>query len=312
MFPEPWSRAPTPDVTRWDQMNTTKASRRYRLWERSHPASEVGSGLRICASGRRRSDPVVGRRVRSGIAGAVLLGVLAISTGCAAAVSAALAAGDIRKGIAGLQQLVGGTRSLQGLQLEVPDDLASPLAGTYRGFQALGADTVHFYVRTAERAAAPIVDEAGNITGYALAGLVATTLDTLEARVGAPLAVARRNARRGGRSVFFVEGTQVPTPGARALFPAAFLGRVSPGESAAADRQDAELRRLDLDMGAPNYDDLAGRGIPHELFGSVADGVFTLRPDGGAVYHQEYEMENGQILTLHFERISRTTLPGIR
>src|SRR5690606_7662736 len=118
-------------------------------------------------------------------------------------------------------------------------------------------DTIHFYVRTTTHPAAPIVDAAGNVTGYALPGVVATALDTLEARVEALASGGEEG--RGGRSIFFVEGTQTPTPGARALFPAAFLGRVAAGESPRADRQDAELRRLRLDMNAPNLDDLAGQ-----------------------------------------------------
>jgi hypothetical protein len=250
-------------------------------------------------------------RMGSGIAGArcvLLVGLLAGASGCAAAVTTALAAADIRKGIAGLQQLVGSTQTFPQLQFEVPEELASPLAGTYRGFQVVGHDTVQLYFRTTDRPAAPIVDEAGNVTGYALGGVIATSLDSLEARVAAP--VMNGSNRKGGQAIFFVEGTQTPTPGARALFPAAFLGRVAEGESAAADRQDAELRRFDLVMEAPPVGELAGRGIPHDLFGAVAEGLFTLQPGGQAVYHQDYQMESGTTITLHFERISRTTLPS--
>lgn len=219
-----------------------------------------------------------------------------------------LAATEIRRGIAGLQQLVGFTQSLPMAELELPEELESPLIGTYRASQVLGDDTVRYYVRTAARPISPIIDEAGNVTGYVLPALAASTLDTLEARVGAP--ATRTNSRRGGQAMFFIEGTQAPTRGARSLYPAAFLGRLQRGESAAADRQDAELRALDIDMEAPNFGTLAGRGIPHELFGSVADGVFSLTPSGAAVYHQEYELEDGRTLTLHYERISRTTLPS--
>ena len=67
----------------------------------------------------------------------------------------------------------------------------------------------------------------------------------------------------------------------------------------------------DLAMDAPGLGDLEGQGIPHELFDSVAEGIFTLTPEGAAVYHQDYEMEDGRTLTLHFERISATTLPTV-
>lgn len=248
------------------------------------------------------------RRRRSACRLALLFTIFVCFTGCAAAVNTALATVDIRKGIAGLQQLIGSTRSAPPVALEIPEDLASPLAGTYRGFQVVGHDTVHLYVRTTDRAAAPIVDEVGNVTGYALGGIVATSLDSLEARVGAPS--GSRGQRRGGRAMFFVEGTQAPTPGARALFPAAFMGQVAKGESAIADRHNAELRRFDIDMEAPAVSELSGRGIPDDLFATVAEGLFTLHPGGEAIYHQDYEIEGGDTLTLHFERISRTALPS--
>jgi hypothetical protein len=240
----------------------------------------------------------------------VLLAALTVSTGCVAAVGAAMAAQEIRQGLAGVQQLVAGARSLRTTELEIPQTLDAPLAGTYRGYQALGDDTVRYFVRTVSRPAAPILDDAGNVTGYVLPGIAAASLETLEAGVGA---WTRRESGEGaGRAIFFVEGTQAPEPNVRSLYPAAFLGRLARGESEAADRQAAELRRLELDMEAPDFSRLSGQGIPHELFGSVAEGIFTVRPDGAAVYHQEYETEDGRTVILHFERISETTLPETR
>lgn len=261
------------------------------------------------------AEPETVRTLRSTLAGglrkgagtAAVLGVLTLSAGCAAAVGAVMAAQEIRRGVAGVQQLISGSRSLGSTEIELTPSLDAPLAGTYRGYQALGNDTVHFYVRTAARPAAPIIDEDGQVTGYALPGLAAVTLDTLEARVRSW--TARGNGEVAGRAIFFVEGTQAPEPSARSLYPAAFLGRVAPGESAAADHQATQLGELNLDMEAPSFSELAGRGIPHELFGTVAEGVFTVRPDGSAIYRQEYEAERGRTLILHFERISGTTLP---
>jgi hypothetical protein len=237
----------------------------------------------------------------------LLLGTLALS-GCAAAIGAAVAAGEIRRGIGGLQQLVAFTRPLPpAAELVLPPDLGAPLAGTYRGYQAIGGDTLHFYVRTARESIAPILDESGTVTGYALPGLAAVSLDTLETRVSEWRSAGGSSA--GGRAIFFVEGTQAPNIAGRTLYPAAFLGRVSVRESEAAARHDALLREMELPMDAPAFGELIGQGIPHELFGSVAEGVFTVRADGGAVYRQEYGLEEGGVLVLHFERISRTTLP---
>lgn len=247
------------------------------------------------------------RNTGHGRAAALALLVILSSgfTGCAAALTAAGAAGEIRSGFAGLQQLVRSTEPLP------PDavapaltEAASPLAGTYRGHQVLGRDTVHYYIRTASRPSAQIVDSIGNVTGYALTGITATSLDSLEARVGS----AAANRTSGGRAMLFIEGTQAPTPGARALYPAAILGQLRRGESPAADRQATELRRLEIDLEAPNVE-LSGRGIPHELFGSVAEGVFTVRPDGTATYEQEHTLSDGRVLELSFQRISPTTLP---
>src|SRR5690606_33859283 len=100
-----------------------------------------------------------------------------------------------------------------------------------------------------------------------------------------------------------------PDPAARSLYPAAFLGRVAKGESEAADRQREELEELEIDLEAPRAETLQGQGIAHERFGSVAEGIFTLSPDGSATYKQEYRTEDERTLTLHFERISTTTLP---
>jgi hypothetical protein len=244
------------------------------------------------------------RRTRA--LGATLIAVLALTSGCAAAVGAALAAGDIRQGLAGVQQLVGSARSLRSAEVAAVRNLTSPLGGTYRGYQALGTDTVRFFVRTAENPTAAIVDQSGNITGYVLPGIAAMTLETLEGRVRQWTA---GEASPGGRAMFFVEGTQRPDPNVRTLLPAAFLGRVAPGESQQADRQDAALRRLEIEMEAPDLRTMEGQGIPHELFSSVAEGIFTLRPDADAVFRQEHRVPDGRMLTLHFERISTTVLP---
>lgn len=248
-----------------------------------------------------------GRSYGRGYALALLVILSSASTGCAAALTAASAAGEIRSGFAGLQQLVRSTEPLP-VDTAAPasaETLPSPLAGTYRGHQVLGRDTVRYYIRTASRPSAQIVDSIGNVTGYALSGITATSLDSLESRIG-NLAASRT---QGGRAMLFIEGTQAPTPGARALYPAAILGQLRRGESPAADRQADELRRLEIDMEAPNVD-LTGRGIPHELFGSVAEGIFTVRPDGTATYEQEHTLADGRVLELSFERISPTTLPG--
>lgn len=238
----------------------------------------------------------------------VVLTSVGFGSGCAAAAGAALAANEIRQGIAGVHQLVAGARSLQQEEVEFTRELHSPLAGTYRGVQVLGSDTVRYYVRTAERPAAPIVDESGAVTGYVLPGLAAVTLDSLEARVAA---LDRLDADElQGRVLFFVEGTQAPDLNARTLYPAAFLGRPAPRESRELDRQDAELRRLGIELEAPEFEELSGQGIRHELFGSVAEGIFTVRPRGEAEYHQQLEVGEGRSLVLHFERISATTLPG--
>lgn len=249
----------------------------------------------------------VGSRART----AAPLVALLLSTGCAAAAGAAMAAVQIQKGFAGLQQLLAVSREQPApalaLAIESRPAFTTPLAGTYRGYQALGDDTIHYYVRTTDDPVAPIVDQAGTTTGYALAGIAATSLDSLEA------CVRQRSdgyvGHPGGAAVFFVEGVQPPSPGARALYPAAFLGKVAPGESEAADRQDAELRQLELELAAPESTELAATTIPHELFGTVAEGVFTLHPDGAAAYRQEYQVEDGRMLVLQFERISETTLP---
>jgi hypothetical protein len=266
--------------------------------------------IRVAVSSTRqmRSEIVSYRRRINGIRYSSVAVLLLLATslgGCAAAVTAVSAAGEIRKGFAGLQQLVSSSEPLAPAVAAVAEVAPSPLAGTYRGFRALGPDTVRYYIRTALRPSAQIVDSLGNVTGYALSGMTASSLDSLEVRIG-DLAASRTP---GGRALLFIEGTQAPTPGARALYPAAILGQLRRGESAAADLQAAELRRLDVDMEAPNVD-LAGRGIPHELFGSVAEGIFQVRPNGMATYEQEHELEDGRVLILSFERISRTTLPG--
>lgn len=240
-------------------------------------------------------------RVASAIAACSLL------AGCGAAVGAVLAAGDLREGFAGLQELVGFTRTLPSTETEISAELANPLAGTFRGMQLLGEDTVRFYIRTSARPTASIVDEEGNVTGYALPAIMAASLDSIEA--GADLPPARFDTRRGGRAIFFVEGTQPPTPGARALYPGAFLGQLVRGESAEADSQAAALQALQIDLQAPSIGDLAGRRIPHEQFASVAEGVFSVGGNGGVSYEQEYDLDDGRSFSLQFERISRTTLP---
>jgi hypothetical protein len=255
---------------------------------------------------RRRGSPGE-QRFGSRGSSVLLLVTMALTSGCAAAIGAAMAAGEIRQGLAGVQQLVTGARSLRGGELALVGELTSPLAGTYRGYQVLGSDTVRFFVRTEETPTAPILDRAGNITGYVLVGIAAASLDTLESRVEAWTA---GEAEPRGRAMFFVEGTQVPEPNARTLYPAAFLGRLAPGESFGADRQDAELRRLNVEMEAPDLNALQGQGIPHELFSSVAEGVFTVRPNAEAVYQQEARLEDGRTLMLYFERMSRTVLPA--
>lgn len=242
-------------------------------------------------------------RLRGALA-ATVIGALGVG-GCGAAIGAAMAAGEIRQGIAGLQQLVAGARSDSVVAPEVMEALDAPVAGTYRGFQALGGDTVRFYLRTGAAPSAPIVDSAGEVTGYALAGLAAVTLDTLEVRGAA--GVGREED--AGRIVFFVEGTQPPEPAARTLYPAAFLGRVAEAESPAASAQHDTLSALQLDMTAPPLRELEGVGIAERRFRSVAEGLFTVQPDGRAVYRQESKLEDGRELVLHFERMSATTLP---
>ncbi len=239
---------------------------------------------------------------------AVAMVVALTLSGCATAVGAAMAAQEIRQGLVGIQQLVTGSRSTEAAEIELPTTLVAPVAGTYRGYQVLGADTVRFYLRTAQNPTAPIVDAEGEITGYALAGLVATSLDSLESRVQAW--TRGRPGEEGGSALFFVEGTQQPDPNARSLFPAAFLGRLASGESPEADEQHEALLEMEVDLSAPGVNDLTGRGIVQQLFSSVAEGIFTLHPGGNAVYRQESEMEGGDSLILHFERISTTTLPG--
>jgi hypothetical protein len=234
----------------------------------------------------------------------VLLSILSASTGCAAAVGAAVAAKEIRQGFAGVQQLVASSRSLLGAEQELPEDLESPLAGTYRGYQVLGTDTVVFYLRTVAAPTAPIIDDDGDVMGYALPGIAAASLDSLEARVG-----RGGGDGAGGSAIFFVEGTQAPAANARTLYPAAFLGRVASGESARADSVAAELQALGIEMQAPPPEALAGRGIPHDLFDDVADGVFTLTASGEAVYEQDLTIDDGRELELRFERLSATTLP---
>lgn len=257
----------------------------------------------------RLAARITGRRTasqgRSVAMVATLVGAVA-ATGCGAAIGAAMAAGDIRQGIAGLQQLVAGSRAATPVPAEVPADLTAPVAGTYRGYQALGDDTMRFYLRTTSAPTAPIVDSAGGVTGYALAGLAALTLDSLEVR-GTGWTVGEDE--RAGRVVFFVEGTQPAEPAARTLYPAAFLGRVATEESPAAAAQYDTLSALELDMTAPPLDELEGLGIADRLFRSVAEGLFTVEPDGGAVYRQESRLEDGRMLALRFERMSATTLP---
>lgn len=237
----------------------------------------------------------------------LLLGLLCTSGGCAAAVGAAMAAQELRQGFAGVQQLVANSRSLPGPEERLPPALEAPIAGTYRGQQVFGADTLVLYVRTTARPAAPIVDGEGNLMGYALAGIAATNLDTLEARVRGGASTGRGDS--SGTAIFFVEGTQAPDAKARTLYPAAFLGRVAAGESARADSLDADLRALGIDLRAPDLGALSGRGLPYELFDSVADGVFTLNPAGEAIYEQDYDTADGRELRLRFDRISATTLP---
>ncbi|HEX6069247.1 MAG TPA: hypothetical protein VFZ18_05470 [Longimicrobiaceae bacterium] len=261
----------------------------------------MNSSTECCAASAPRLARVFGS--------IALVAALANTSGCAAAVGAAMAADRLQRGLAGVRQLVANSRPLESGEVDLSRALASPLAGTYRAVQVLGNDTVHYYLRTTERPTAPIMDEEGNLTGHVLPGIAAATLDTLEARVSARS--AGTTDQPAGHALFLIEGTQVPDPNARTLYPAAFLGRVAPGESDAADAQAEALLAADLAMDAPALDDLEGQGIPHELFDSVAEGIFTLTPEGAAVYHQDYEMEDGRTLTLHFERISATTLPAV-
>ncbi|HEX6927585.1 MAG TPA: hypothetical protein VF167_19325 [Longimicrobiaceae bacterium] len=227
-------------------------------------------------------------------------------SGCAAALGAAAAAQNLQRGLAGVQQLVASSRSLIGDEAAIAAELPeSPLAGTYTATQVLDDDTVRYYVRTASRPAAPIVDSAGVATGYALTGLVAASLDSLEHLVGRMEAAEPVE----GRAVFFVEGTQPPDPNARTLLPAAYLGEVESPDTAVAERQEEELEEMGVDLEAPPPEALAGQGISHELFRSVAEGVFTLTPTGEAVFEQQYRAEDGRTLTLRLERISPTTLP---
>lgn len=232
--------------------------------------------------------------------------VLASSSGCAAAVGAAVAAQEIRQGFSGVQQLVASSRTLLGAEADLPASLETQLAGTYRGWQTLGSDTAVFYVRTVARPTAAIVNDDGEPTGYALAGIAAASLDSLEARVGRAGAA---DTGAGGSAVFFVEGTQPAGGSARTLYAAAFLGQLPRGESPDADSLAATLRERGIDLQAPSAEVLTGRALSHELFDDVADGVFTLTGSGEAVYEQEVDTEGDGELELRFERISATTLP---
>src|SRR5690606_37175857 len=162
-----------------------------------------------------------------------LLLACVVFSGCAAAMGAAVAAREIRQGFSGVQQLVASSRSLLGGEAALPATLETPLAGTYRATQVLDSDTVVFYVRTVARPTAPILDAEGKPTGYALAGLAAASLDSLESRIG------RGGAE--GSAVFFVEGTAPPAAGGRTLYAAAFLGRLPEGDSPRADSLNARL-----------------------------------------------------------------------
>lgn len=236
---------------------------------------------------------------------AVVVMMCVAAAGCAAAVGAAVAAQNLQKGLAGVQQLVASSRSLVGQEVEITAALEeSPLAGTYQATQILDGDTLRYYVRTTRLPAAPIVDSAGGATGYVLAGLAALSLDTLERRIGKLEGVDEVD----GRAVFFVEGTQAPDPNARTLLPAAYLGEVD-ADAPIVERQEEALEEMGIDLEAPSIDELAGQAIPHELFRSVAEGVFTLTPAGDAAYEQEYRSDDGRTLVLRLERISATTLP---
>lgn len=242
---------------------------------------------------------------------AVLLGLLpVVSGGCAAAVTAAAAAGDIQRGINGVRQLISSDDGapVDNEEVTVPMDLNSPLTGTYRATQVLGTDTATYYVRTVERPSGAIVDSTGQTTGYLLAGLAATSLDTLEARVGQ----YEQGETVTGNTIFFVEGTRAPEAGGRTLYAAAFLGGLAAGESAEADQHAAVLESLDLNLEAPALEAVVGQEIPHEHFQAVAEGVFTYSPDGAVRFEQEYEVADGKELLLLFERISSTTLPEPR
>lgn len=237
-----------------------------------------------------------------------LLPVLA--GGCAAAVTAAAAAGDIQRGISGVRQLISSDEEApaDSEEVTVPLDLASPLTGTYRAMQVLGADTALYFVRTVERPSGAIVDSTGQTTGYLLAGIAATSLDSLEARVGR----YEQGEAVAGNTIFFVEGTRAPESGGRTLYAAAFLGGLAPGESAEADQHAAVLEQLDLNLEAPALEAVVGQQIPHEDFQAVAEGVFTYTPGGAVHFEQEYEVADGKELLLQFERISSTTLPEPR
>ena len=95
----------------------------------------------------------------------------------------------------------------------------------------------------------------------------------------------------------------------RTLYPAAFLGRLAAGESPAADSLYAVLETMQVDLEAPDLGELSGRGIPHELFGGVAEGVMAVDAAGSASYHQENRLPDDRVMVLQFERISGTTLP---
>src|SRR5690606_2663125 len=151
------------------------------------------------------------RRGRNAAEAALAIGMVVAVTGCAAAVGAAVAAGGLRQGLAGVQQRVANSRSLGAEAGTLPASLTSPLGGTYGAHQVLGSDTLVYYVRTASRPAAPIMDENGRVTGYVLAGIAATTLDTLEARLRDRAGDADRP---DGNAIFFIEGTQPATPNA--------------------------------------------------------------------------------------------------
>ena len=178
--------------------------------------------------------------------------------------------------------------------------------GTYRGWQIMGKDTVVFYVRTVSAPSAPLVEDDGDVSGYALQGVASASLDSLEVWVGRGMPT---DSAGGGNALFVIEGTQPPETSARTLYPAAFLGRLAAGESPAADSLYAVLETMQVDLEAPDLGELSGRGIPHELFRGVAEGVMAVDAAGSASYHQENRLPDDRVMVLQFERISGTTLP---